>query len=147
MKLILRLVMACLVPLVIPGTVQAAVAWANGNVMGVGSNCDFTGNACLGDDTGWTIFDKFDLSNDDTVIAFSYVSDFSVGSAPDYLSTNWSLWSVEPLGPFNVPGPVTTGNSVAALTTNDLSVTTYTFTVTGLSANLPPGTYWLDANQ
>jgi hypothetical protein len=143
MKLMLPLVMASLVPLVIPGTAQAAVAWSNGNVTGVGSNCDFTGGACPGGDTGWTIFDNFDLSNDDTVIAFTYVSDFSVGSSSDYLSTNWSIWRVDPLGPFNFLGPLASGNLVAALTTNDLSVTSYTFTVSGLSVNLPPGTYWL----
>src|ERR1700693_601225 len=138
MKLILPLVIACLVSLAFPGTVQAEVAWNNGNVTGVGSNCDFTGSPCPGGDTGWTIFDNFSLSNDDTVIGFSYVSDFSVGSASDYQSTNWSLWSVDPLGPFNFLGPIASGNSVAALTTNDLSVTTYTFTVTGLSVDLPP---------
>jgi hypothetical protein len=137
------LVIACLTPLVIPGTAQADVAWNNGAVTGVGSNCDFTGNACPGGDTGWTIFDNFDLSNNDTVVGFTYVSDFSVGSASDYLSTNWSLWSVDPLGPFSVLGPVATGNLVATLTTDDLSVTTYTFTIAGLSVNLPAGVYWL----
>src|ERR1700722_16647391 len=126
MKVIVPLVMTGLVLLVIPGMAKADVAWSNGNVTGVGSNCDFTGNACPGGDEGWTIFDNFSLSNDDTVIGFSYVSDFSVGSAPDYLSTNWSLWSVDPLGPFNFLGPVASGNGVAVLTTNDLSLTTFT---------------------
>ncbi|MGA3240860.1 MAG: hypothetical protein ABSG03_31705 [Bryobacteraceae bacterium] len=99
MRLALPLVIACLAPLVIPGTAEADVAWNNGAVTGLGSNCDFTGNACPGGDTGWTIFDNFDLFHNDTVIGFSYVSDFSVGSASDYLSTNWSLWSVDPLAP------------------------------------------------
>jgi hypothetical protein len=129
--------------LVVPWTAKADVIWSNGNATGVGSNCDFNGNPCPGGDDGWTIFDNFDLSNDETVFGFSYVSDFSVGSAPDYLSTNWSLWQVDPLGPFNSIGPVASGNDVAVLTTNDLSVTTYTFTVTGLSVNLAAGTYWL----
>jgi hypothetical protein len=135
--------MTCLVLLVIPGTAEATVAWTNGTATSIGSNCDFTGGACPGGDTGWTIFDNFGLTTQDTVSGFSYISDFSVGSASDYLSTNWSLWSVDPLGPFSSIGPLATGNTVAALTTNDLSVTTYTFTITGLSVNLPPGTYWL----
>jgi hypothetical protein len=134
--------MACLAPLVIPGTGQAAVAWSNGNVTGFGSNCDFTGNACPGGDTGWSIFDNFDLSNDDTVVAFSYISDFSVGSASDYLSTNWSLWPVDPLGPFQLPwtdcvGESGCGSDDQRSQPDDM---TYTFTVTGLSVNLPPGT-------
>ena len=143
MKLIVPLVMTCLVLSAVSGTAEADVAWSNGGVTAVGSNCDFTGGACPGGDTGWTIFDNFDLSNDDTVIALTYVSDFSVGSASDYLSTNWSIWSVDPLGPFNFLGPVASGNSVATLTTNDLSATTYTFTITGLAVVLAPGAYWL----
>jgi hypothetical protein len=135
--------MTCLVLVVAPGTAKADLAYSNGSVTGIGSNCDFNGNPCPGGESGWTIFDNFDLSNDDTVSGFSYVSDFSVGSAPDYLSTNWSIWAVDPLGPFNSRGPVASGNTVAALTTNDLSPTTYTFTITGLSVNLAPGTYWL----
>jgi hypothetical protein len=143
MKVIVPLVITSLALLVIQGTAKADVAWSNGSVTGVGSNCDFTGNACPGGDQGWTIFDNFDLSNDETVIAVSYVSDFSVGTPADYQSTNWSLWAVDPLGPFNFLGPVAMGNAVATLTTNDLSATTYTFTVTGLAVDLIPGTYWL----
>ena len=143
MKVSVPFVMACLVLSVIPRTAEAEIAWSNGNVTGIGSNCDFTGGACSGGEAGWTIFDNFDLSNDDTVIGFTYVSDFSVGSTTDYLSTNWSLWSTDPLGPFNFLGPLASGNAVATLTTNDLSVTTYTFTVTGLSVVLPPGTLWM----
>jgi hypothetical protein len=147
MKVIVPLVMTCLALLVIPGTAKADVVWSNGNTTGDGGNCDFTGNPCPGGDTGWTIFDNFDLSNDDTVSGFSYVSDFSVGSAADYLSTNWSIWAEDPLGFWTLyfnEGPMDSGNTVAALTTNDLSPTTYTFTVTGLSLNLSAGTtYWL----
>jgi hypothetical protein len=134
--------MTCLV-LVIPGAAEANAVWNNGDATAVGSNCDFTGGACPGGDTGWTIFDNFNLSTADKVSGFSYVSNFLDGSAADYLSTNWSLWSVDPLGPFSSIGPVATGNSVATLDTNDLSLTTYTFTITGLSVNLLPGTYWL----
>jgi hypothetical protein len=97
--------------MVMPETVEAAVAWSDGNVMGVGSSCDFIGSACPGGDTGWSIFDNFDLSNDDTVVAFSYISDFSVGSASDYLSTNWSLWPVDPLDPFQLPWTDCVGES------------------------------------
>jgi hypothetical protein len=136
--------------LVVPGRAKADPAWNNGNAIGPGSNCDLTGNPC-GGVNGWTIFDNFEVSNglypDDTLTGFTYDSDFAAGSAADYQSTNWSLWSVDPLGYFTLVdnlGPMVSGNTVAALTTSDLNATTYTFTVTGLSINLTAGaTYWL----
>jgi hypothetical protein len=147
MKVIVPLVITGLALLVIPWTAKADIAWSNGNIIRPGTSCDSVSSACGG--VGWTIFDDFQLSSDDTVIAFSYVSDFSAGSAADYQSTNWSLWSTDPLGYFASSGLLASGNisdgnaAVAVLTTNDLSLTTYTFTVTGLSVILSPGIYWL----
>jgi len=141
MKTLLSLVMVWLVPLVLPGTAVAGLIWNNGSVSSIGTNCDFTGNACPGGDTGWTIFDDFDLTDEEVVSGLTYDSYFSAGNTSDYLSTNWSIWDNDPLGVFGSLGPVASGNAVATLSSDSDSTTT--FTITGLSSDLTAGTYWI----
>ena len=140
MKMLVPLVITCLLLLVIPKPVEAGIIWNNGSVTGAGSNCDFTGGACPGGDTGWTIFDDFELTEEEIVTGLTYDSYFSAGTTADYVSTNWSIYDGDPLL-FGAGALAASGNVVASLSADSFNTTT--FTVTGLYVDLPAGTYWL----
>lgn len=140
MKMLVPLVMTGLMLLVFPGMALAGVIWNNGSVTGEGGQCDFTGNACSGGDTGWTIFDDFNLSDEEIVSGLTYDSYFSDGSTSDYVSTKWEIYDGDPLV-FGSDALVASGNSVATLSSD--SDEAITFTVSGLSVDLTAGTYWL----
>lgn len=115
--------------------VSAETLWDNGSSLNSSMRCNQNGSVC--GDTGVTIYDDFSLYNSANITGFTYDSSFS-GS---YVSTNWSIWKSNPSINF-AAGPAFSGTIAGRLTSlsrfADLRVT-----VSGLSVDLGPGTYWL----
>jgi hypothetical protein len=132
------------------GTAYAGLIWSNGSAQSVSTNCDSSPDVCNGPNgnSGWTVYDNFEIDAASTITGFTFDSDFVAGDASDYLSTNWSIWEVDPLNLFGFPATAT-GNATATLATDSSGLVTVTsFTVTGLSLDLTAAdTYWLGYNN
>jgi hypothetical protein len=101
---------------------------------------------------GWTVYDSFTLTSAATVTSFSYYSNFDtdvripgssndrIGSAADYVSTNWSIWASNESG----TGPDTSA-PIASGTTGGTNVSDKGFTLTTvqISQDLASGAYWI----
>jgi PEP-CTERM motif len=131
-----------------PRTAQAATIWMNGTPLSISTNCDSSPDVCNGPagNSGWTVYDNFNINAATTVTGFTFDSYFLRGSAADYLSTNWSIWALDPITSMEFSFPaIATGNATATLSTDSSGAVTVTgFSVAGLSLDLPAaGTYWL----
>jgi hypothetical protein len=115
--------------------------WTNGAPASVSTNCDSTPDHCPGGDGGWTIYDNFTLSVSTLVVGLTFDSSFAAGSSADYLSSNWSIWDVDPMGGSKSLGPLASGSAVASLSTDSIGATQ--FSIGGLNLNLSANTYWL----
>ena len=146
MKIIVPLVMSGLLLTVYTQPARAGLIWANGTPASITTNCDSSPDVCNGPagNTGWTIYDDFTIGQATTISGFTYDSDFKVGSASDYITTDWSIWDVDPLNLLGFPA-LATGTATATVGTDSSgSVTVTSFTVTGLSVDLvSANTYWL----
>ena len=118
---------------------QAGTLWDNNGPSGGANLCSSNANTC--GSNGWTIYDDFQLTAASTVTGFTYDSDFtSFGSVSDYVSTNWSIWSADPVSNF-AAGPLVSGTSTGL---NSVDAVNFTLTtITGLNVNLGAGIYWL----
>ena len=122
------------------GNAEAAVLWDNGPPFESGAvYCSNNGTGCGSDNTGFTVYDDFRLDAAAKITGFTYHSGFPIG-ADQYLSTNWSIWTTDPVTSW-AGGPALSGiadgiNSAASF---GFTLTT----ITGLSIELSPGTYWL----
>jgi hypothetical protein len=148
MKITLTLVMVGLLAVSYSRTAKADSIWSNGQPLSISTNCDSSPDVCNGPagNSGWTVYDNFNITTATTITAFSFDSFFLMGSPADYLSTNWSIWALDPITSlaFSFP-PLASGNAVATLSTDSSGAVTATaFTVSGLSLDITtPGTYWL----
>jgi PEP-CTERM motif len=149
MKIIVPLVMAGLLFASYPRTAQAdTVIWNNGAPLSISTNCDSSPDVCNGPvgNSGWTVYDNFSISAATTITSFTYDSSFLSGSASDYLSTNWSIWALDPITSLEFSfSAFATGNATATLSTDSSGAVTATaFSVSGISVDLTTaGTYWL----
>jgi hypothetical protein len=148
MKMTMALVMVGLLTVCYSRTAKADSIWSNGLPLSISTNCDSSPDMCNGPagNTGWTVYDNFNLTSATTITGFTFDSFFMMGSAADYLSTNWSIWALDPITSlaFSFP-PLASGNAVATLSTDSSGAVTVTgFSVAGLNLDLTtPGTYWL----
>lgn len=145
MKNIVPLVMTLMTVAVGPKAAKADIIWNNGNPLSISTTCNSTPDVCPGGHTGWSVFDTFNVSDSSTVSGITFGGSFiGGGDASNYLSTNWSIWDEDPLGVFSFLGPIASGNTVAALSPIAVGADTATdFSITGLSVDLAPGTYWI----
>ena len=144
MKITLPLVMVGLLAVSYSRTAKADSIWSNGLALSISTNCNSSPDMCNGPagNTGWTVYDNFNITSATTITGFSFDSFFLIGSRADYLSTNWSIWALDPITSlaFRFP-PLTSGNAVATLSADSF---TTAFTVSGLNLDITtPGTYWL----
>jgi hypothetical protein len=150
MKITLSLVIVGLLTISYSQTAKADSIWSNGLPLQLSTNCNSSPDMCNGypGNTGWTVYDNFNITSATTITGFSYDSFFLVGSAADYLSTNWSIWATDPVTSLaSLPPlpPLATGNAVATLSPDSFATA---FTVSGLNLDLTnPGTYWLGYNN
>jgi len=143
MKITLTFVMVGLLTVSYSRTAKAGSIWSNGLALQISTNCDSSPDVCNGlpGNSGWTIYGNFIITAATTITGFSYDSFFLVGSPADYLSTNWSIWAVDPITSLASSSPLASGNAVATLSTDSFATA---FTVSGLNLNLTNvGTYWL----
>jgi hypothetical protein len=143
MKITLTLVMVGLLTVSYSRTAKADSIWSNGLPLSISTNCNSSPDMCNGPagNTGWTVYDNFNLTSATTITGFTLDSFFLMGSPADYLSTNWSIWALDPITSmaFSLP-PLASGNAVAALAPDAFATA---FTVSGLNVDLTtPGTYW-----
>jgi hypothetical protein len=124
---------------------RAGLIWDNGIPASITTSCNSSPDVCNGPvgNTGWTIFDDFTLEQDTTIASLRYDSYFQVGGVSDYISTNWSIWEVDPLNVLGFP-PLFTGNAVARVATDTRgAVTVSSFTLADLNVDLVDATtYW-----
>jgi len=142
MKITLPVVMIGLLTVSFSRTAKADSIWSNGLALSISTNCNSSPDMCNGPagNTGWTVYDNFNITSATTISGFSYDSFFLVGSAADYLSTNWSIWATDPIGSLGSLPPLASGNAVATLSPDSFATA---FTVSGLNLDLTtPGTYW-----
>jgi hypothetical protein len=150
MKIIVPLGVCLVLSAVYAPTAKAGLIWNNGTPLSLSTNCDSSPDVCNGPDgnPGWTVYDDFSINDPTTITSFSFDSFFKVGSESDYISTNWSIWDIDPFNPFGIPA-LATGNDTATLSTDSSGAITVTkFTFSGLSVDLVNGgTYWLGYNN
>jgi hypothetical protein len=145
MKNIVPLVITLMTVALGPEVAKADIIWNNGNPLSISTSCNSTPDVCPGGHGGWTVFDTFTVNDSSTVNGITFGAAFvGGGDASDYLSTNWSIWDEDPLGVFSFLGPIASGNTVAALSPLTVGSDTATdFSISSLSVDLAPGTYWL----
>jgi hypothetical protein len=123
---------------------DAGLLFDNGAVAGNTVSCDSYADVCLGDGTGWVIYDDFTLGSSATMTGFTYNDFFWMGGPGGYVSTNWWLYNGDP---FN-------GGTLAYSGSGDIATITldsgshegdYLFTFGGIGGvTLDAGThYWL----
>jgi hypothetical protein len=75
---------------------DAGLLFDNGAVAGNTVSCDSYADVCLGDGTGWVIYDDFTLGSSATMTGFTYNDFFWMGGPGGYVSTNWWLYNGDP---------------------------------------------------
>jgi hypothetical protein len=143
MKITLTLVMVGLLAVSYSRTAKADSIWSNGVALPISTNCDSSPDVWNGPagNTGWTVYDNFNMTTATTITGFWFNSFFLIGSPADYLSTNWSIWALDPITSlaFSFP-PLASGNAVATLSPDSFATS---LTVSGLNLDLTNvGTYW-----
>lgn len=114
---------------------HAATLWDNGAAVADGGYCDQEASSC--GESGWTIYDDFQISAPSIVTGLTY--DTNLYGAT-YTGTNYSIWNVSPLTNYS-DGPIYSGTLVGSV--SDDSVGYSTISLTGLSDLLSSGTYYV----
>jgi hypothetical protein len=121
---------------------RAAVIFDNGVATGSTEICD---SMCGASAPRFIIYDDFTLSSTSSVTGFTYNSYNIAGSlATDYTGTTWSIWNADPVSNFG-SGPIFSGTTLGVVSSGAAS--SLLITVSGLSINLGPGTYWLGTSN
>ena len=119
----------------VAGSPTVAATLADTGAATAGSGLCSGSNPSCGSN-GWIIYTPFTLGATSQVAGAAYVIRNVPSSA--YTSTNWSIWSSDPLLNF-AGGPDFAGNAVGVLTAAAVGSTV---TLSGLSAQLNAGTHW-----
>jgi hypothetical protein len=138
------LVAAIAMTAVSPG--RADVLYTNGNGIPDGTSASINSNTsgcnpdypCRVTGDGWTVFSRFSLGSSADIAGFTYYSDFSPFSSADYVSTNWSIWTTNPVTVGAHPIFSGTAGTIPNPPSDDAPVT-----VSGLNIDLAAGQYWI----